>query len=58
MTSISIVSLVAFAVLVAAVVAFSISKSRVLDTVLFFVFYIASTVAITSVVVEFLSRLS
>lgn len=58
MTPISITSLVAFVVLVAAVVALSVSKSRTLDTVLFSVFYAASMVAVTSVVVEFLSRLS
>lgn len=55
---ISIMSLVAFVVLVAAVVALSVSKSRMWDTVLFSVFYTASTVAVTSIVVEFLSRLS
>ena len=56
--SISVISLIAFIVLAAAVGALSVSKSRTLDTMLFCVFYTAAVVATTSIVVEFLSRLS
>lgn len=52
------VLLIAFVVLVAAVAALSVSKSRTLDTVLFCVFYTAVVVAVTSAIVGFLPGLS
>ena len=54
----STISLIAFVILVAAVVALSVSKSRAWDTVLFCTFYAAAVVATVSTIVEFLSRLS
>ena len=56
--SISTISLIAFIILVAAVVALSVSKSRAWDTVLFCTLYTAAVVATVSTIVGFLSRLS
>lgn len=58
MISIPAVSLIASVILIVAVIALSVSKSRTLDTVLFSVFYAAAVVTVASSVVEFLSRQS
>ena len=50
--------IIAFIIVVMAVAALSVSKSRALDTVLFCVFYSAVVVAVTATVIEFLLRLS
>lgn len=58
MISIPAVPLIAFVILIVAVIALCFSKSRTLDTVLFSVFYAAVVVTVASSVVEFLSRQS
>lgn len=56
MMSSFLVTLIASAILVLAVVALSFSKSRILDVILFSGFYLAAAVTVTAAIVEFLSR--
>lgn len=56
--SIPIVALIAFAVLIVSAAALSVSRSNTLDTVLYIVFYSAAVVSTTTIIVEFISRLS
>lgn len=58
MITIPVVPLIASAILIVSVVCLSVSKSRTLDTVMFFIFYTAAVAAVASIGVEFLSRLS
>lgn len=55
--SISTVTLIAIAIVVMSAVAFSVSESDTLDTVLGAVFYSAVVVSITTIIMEFIAGL-
>lgn len=56
--SISIVALIAFAVLIISAVALSVSRSNTLDTVLYIVIYSVAVVSMTTAIVWLISGLS